>query len=64
MNSQLSPHQYQMAHYDALPPKIRNFLANAKMNYAAHHVFDLVLHGSEAETLKVLHAEEKKYARR
>lgn len=63
MNSLLlSPHEYQMRHFDALPQKLREFLAGARMNYSAADVYDLYKDCGLYSTIATLAQEEKKYA--
>jgi hypothetical protein len=50
-----------MLHYDDLPKKVREFLANAKMNYAAVTVWDMVKEEGEYLTLCQLRMNEKLY---
>jgi hypothetical protein len=60
----MSPYEYAMAHFDALPPALRNFLANANHSYNPVEVYDIFKEEGETLTLLTLKANEVKNARK
>ena len=55
----------QMRAFDALPQRIRRFLANANYNYSARDVVNLYFQslGDDGYVIQVLREEEAKHAR-